>query len=188
MAVELATVIISAIGLFFAAVAAWGAVRTVQLTRRMQIEAGRKRIIEALISVKYAAEALEETPYHWASPGRGRDLLVADREQRFRDAQHELHRAWITGPLLRGGDDILEPLAALVGAFPRADDAVGQQFELNKPGEVREMAEQALNQMTAIEYEDWKPSLSERLMGSLWGLRHPRERRPARTRLIPPDE
>jgi hypothetical protein len=133
----------------------------------------------------YAAQTLEETPHHWASPGRRREGLVAENEQRLRDAQHELERAWITGPHLPGGDDILEPLELLVGALPRARDESGRRVELTDPREVREMAEEALRQMYAIEY-DRMPPWSERLMGMVYGLLHPVERRRTRERLANP--
>ena len=72
------TLAIAVVGVMFAAVAAWGAVMTVQLTRRMQVEAALTRVLEALLSVKYAAMALEDAPPQ--SEG-----LV-----RFRDAQQDL--------------------------------------------------------------------------------------------------
>ena len=72
-----------------------------------------------------------------------------------------------------------------MGALPRAEDTAGQQFELTNPKEVREMAEQALSQMYDIEY-DKKLPLNLRVMGFLWGLRHPRERQRARERLANP--
>jgi hypothetical protein len=123
---EIATVIISVIGLFFAAVAAWGAVTTVQLTHRMQRDAARKRVIEALISIKYAAASLEELALALRPPGL---------YERFRDAQKDRERAWITAPLgvVPGDDEILEPLGSLIRAVPRDPDEFDRELDVTEP-------------------------------------------------------
>jgi hypothetical protein len=46
--VEVVIVAISALGLLFAAIAAWGAVEAVAITRQTQHEADIRRVIEAL--------------------------------------------------------------------------------------------------------------------------------------------
>jgi hypothetical protein len=160
-------VILSAIGLFFAAVAAWGAVRTIQLTRRMQRDTARKRIVEALISVKYAARAIEEAPKHRS---------VRDLAERFRDAQQELERAWISAPFgaVPGDDEILEPLGSLISALPWQPDEADRMFELTSPKDAREMAQAAMSLLDSGELDmRLRLSLYDRFRWILVILRHP---------------
>ena len=55
---QVVTVALSACGLLFAAVAAWGAVTTVQLTRELRREEGLRRMREALVTIEHAADTL----------------------------------------------------------------------------------------------------------------------------------
>ena len=96
-----ATTIIAAIGLIFAAIAAWSAWRTVRLTFQIQHEADLRRLIGALISIKYVAEP----------PGVLTKLEVQDR---YREALAELDRALALAVSVKGtwaaGGEELQPL------------------------------------------------------------------------------
>lgn len=103
---ELATVIISVIGLLFAAVAAWGAVTTVRLTREMQTEANVSRLLEALMDVEHGVASRTALP-----EGLGDEIL--------RNAQRELMRAvvlpWVA-PLI--SDKASEQIEYVINAQP----------------------------------------------------------------------
>lgn len=166
--------VISLLALVFAAIAAYAALTTVQLTRRMQREAQRGRVVEALISIKYSARALEEA--YSGVVGLRPELF-----DRLRDGLAELHRAWITSALgtIPGDDDVLEPLGELIEADPRGDPKLSLKapdFRLTAPDDIREMAEQALAALLSPEFEEkapWQTRLAEWLFQWSWRIRHP---------------
>lgn len=80
---------VSIFGLFFAAVAAWGAMQSTRLTRQIGDEADRRRLVEALVGVQWAADALRTRPNSW---------LAVDVTTRFSCAQEEVARARSIAP------------------------------------------------------------------------------------------
>jgi hypothetical protein len=85
------TTITSAVGLLFAAVAAWGAWKTVRLTYQIRYEDDLRRLLGGLVSIEHAARELER------SPGPRFDL-----QDKFRDGQAELERALALGVSVKG--------------------------------------------------------------------------------------
>jgi hypothetical protein len=123
-----ATTIISAVGLFFAAVAAWGAWMTVRLTRQLQSDARRRRAIEAVLGVQYAAEDLRDHP------------MSAEKKERFVDAQRELERAGIQSFVGIGTIEELRALPGLFGTLTGNDAMI-------EPGNVAENAKRVLRNL-----------------------------------------
>jgi hypothetical protein len=112
---ELATVAISALGTLFAAIAAWGAVMTVRLTREMMGEANISRVIEALISIEHAVASRPQLPEH-----------VAD--EMFLNAQRELVRVavlpWVADMIDDATSELIEKVInADLGDRQAWDDA-----------------------------------------------------------------
>jgi hypothetical protein len=94
--------LVSAVALIFAAIAAWGALRTVQLTRTMQIEQRVQRLGEALVGMIIAADEAQVTP-----------PIAPMRTQAFDNAVHDLRRCTATS--VRGlSTAVTEPIATLV--------------------------------------------------------------------------
>jgi hypothetical protein len=109
---ELATVIIAALGLFFAAIAAWGAAEAVAMTREMQRDATVRCFIEALLSIVHLCNALEQLhPQQVAA----HESLRA----RFQDAQLQLSRCGaVPFPMVgapEDGQELFDLLSSLTG-------------------------------------------------------------------------
>lgn len=88
-----ATTIISAIGLAFAAVAAWGAWMTVRLTLQIQREANLRRVLGAVVSMEHAAEAIARVSPNW---------VREELRDWFRQAQADLDLALVLGVSVKG--------------------------------------------------------------------------------------
>jgi len=125
-----ATTILSAIGLFFAAVAAWGAWQTVRLTRQMRREEGHRRLVAALLEVQHAAEDLTVRPT---------DL---ERQDRFREAQRELTREGVMGIATSASSEDLRRMPRLLASLTAPD---AQQ----QPGQVAENAKAVVVAVTS---------------------------------------
>jgi hypothetical protein len=163
--VELVALIVSAIGLLFAAIAAWGAVSTVQLTRQMQWDAAQSKLVEALVSTKYAALALDQSPNN------------PEALPRFRASQQGLDKAWRAAwRYVPGDDEVLEPLGELLRALPSEGYTPGAEFDVLTAGEAAAMAEDAITALTSVEFAK-PPPMRWELIASLYRLRHWREAR-----------
>src|SRR4051812_21202098 len=78
---------IGAAGALFAAIAAWGSVRAIEMTREAERERALRRLLEALVAIQDAADAL-------AGPLIDTERAVA--RDRFVDAQRDLKLALAT--------------------------------------------------------------------------------------------
>ena len=154
---EIATVIIAAIGLFFAAVAAVAAWETVQDTRIMRWEANLSRVLEALTAIRRAARDMD--PAH-TNP----NLSQWELQQRLKDGQQELDRALAFPRVLtdsREANDLLELLRTqdLVGNWARTDAyAMGATDLLSKQRPPQKLPGWMIRTMTFIpgERRKWR--------------------------------
>lgn len=140
--------VLAALSTFFAAVAAWGAVRTIILTREAQTDADERRLNEALIAMKHAARI--------SADFTAVQLASGDADQRFLAAQETLERA-LADPRLLVTLELLDLTANMLQANQRTD---GER--------VFEMAEQALDILRERDIERylrmrWYHHLSPRL-------------------------
>jgi hypothetical protein len=112
--VEIVAIVISAIGLFFAARAAAAARETVQLTKEIRQKDDVRRVLQALTGVQRAAHALTLLP-----PG----ARSSDLEDRFFDAQTQLAQSMPIDAELPLPDDARGAFDRLFSVKPYDDPA-----------------------------------------------------------------
>jgi hypothetical protein len=100
---DLASAIISAVGLVFAAIAAVAAMQTVALTRLTLVEQRLADVHETIVAVMAAA--------NHAQPPLGTEMT--EHDQRFDDAVHELTRR-TAGSLGGVSDAVWEPIGKII--------------------------------------------------------------------------
>jgi hypothetical protein len=152
-----ATTIISAVGLVFAAAAAWAAWMTVRMMRHMRREENLRRMIDVVLSVEHAAEDLDA------------DESNPVRQEQFRAARRGLFHAGALPFMASASFTDLQELGALLDSLT-ADDAH------ERPAIVAANARQVAVILSASPPPTRMQRWSVNLQWSLRRIRHPRQR------------
>jgi len=111
------TVTVSALGLLFAAIAAWKAAEAVSVTREIQREANTRRVLDALTSIIHAALALERA-------ADDEESVRPERREQFQAAQLELMRAGSLPFIISGPEGDISELPRLLSSLTAYDNDI----------------------------------------------------------------